>query len=83
MLQVRTKATLPTLPFEYCALEPIMSRDIMEVHHAKHHNTYVINYNNTLEKFQTAVAKGRVILNNFINLLYLFISKYVICNFYR
>jgi len=55
--QIRTKATLPPLAFEYKDLEPIISREIMEIHHQKHHNTYVVNYNNTLEKLQTAVAK--------------------------
>ncbi|CAH1720840.1 superoxide dismutase [Mn], mitochondrial [Aphis gossypii] len=57
MSQIRTKATLPTLAFEYKDLEPIISRDIMEIHHQKHHNTYVVNYNNTLDKLQTAVTK--------------------------
>lgn len=28
---VRTKATLPDLPYDYAALEPIISREIMEV----------------------------------------------------
>jgi len=59
---IRTKATLPPLAFEFKDLEPIISRDIMEIHHQKHHNTYVVNYNNTLEKLQTAVAKGLVTL---------------------
>ncbi|XP_060862672.1 superoxide dismutase [Mn], mitochondrial [Metopolophium dirhodum] len=57
MSQIRNKATLPCLKFEYKDLEPIISRDIMEIHHQKHHNTYVVNYNNTLDKLQTAVAK--------------------------
>ncbi|NP_001232977.1 Superoxide dismutase [Mn], mitochondrial [Acyrthosiphon pisum] len=57
MSQIRSKATLPCLKFEYKDLEPIISRDIMEIHHQKHHNTYVVNYNNTLDKLQTAVAK--------------------------
>ncbi|XP_022170321.1 superoxide dismutase [Mn], mitochondrial [Myzus persicae] len=57
MSQIRSKATLPSLNFEYKDLEPIISRDIMEIHHQKHHNTYVVNYNNTLDKLQTAVAK--------------------------
>lgn len=60
MSQIRSKATLPSLKFEYKDLEPIISRDIMEIHHQKHHNTYVVNYNNTLDKLQTAVAKGFV-----------------------
>ena len=31
----RTKATLPELPYEYHALEPYISADIMELHHSK------------------------------------------------
>jgi len=60
MSQSRSKASLPSLNFEYKDLEPIISRDIMEIHHQKHHNTYVVNYNNTLDKLQTAVAKGYI-----------------------
>merc|ERR1712037_97073 len=41
----RTKATLPELPYEYHALEPYISADIMELHHSKHHATYVNNLN--------------------------------------
>jgi Fe-Mn family superoxide dismutase len=55
---IRTKATLPELSFEYKDLEPIISRDIMQVHHQKHHNTYVTNYNNILDKVQTAISKN-------------------------
>jgi len=58
---IRTKATLPELSFEYKDLEPIISRDIMQVHHQKHHNTYVTNYNNILDKVQTAISKSIVI----------------------
>lgn len=67
MSQIRTKATLPSLAFEYKDLEPTISREIMEIHHQKHHNTYVVNYNNTLEKLQTAVAKGHVVLLVLVN----------------
>ncbi|XP_050540955.1 superoxide dismutase [Mn], mitochondrial [Daktulosphaira vitifoliae] len=56
--QVRYKATLPSLKFEYHDLEPTISREIMEIHHQKHHNTYVVNYNNTIEKLESAVSKG-------------------------
>lgn len=69
--QVRTKATLPPLAFEYKDLEPTISREIMEIHHQKHHNTYVVNYNNTLEKLQTAVSKGnRINQSNVINYMH-------------
>lgn len=76
--QIRTKATLPPLPFEYKDLEPIISRDIMEIHHQKHHNTYVVNYNNTLEKLQTAVAKGFCIVTYLINFYLYCFSLYKI-----
>lgn len=59
--QIRTKATLPQLAYEYKALEPAISRDIMEIHHQKHHNAYVTNYNAAVEKLQAAVAKGLVL----------------------
>lgn len=58
--QARYKATLPPLKFEYHELEPTISREIMEIHHQKHHNTYVVNYNNTVEKLESAVSKGLI-----------------------
>ena len=32
---------LPDLPYDYGALEPHISGEIMELHHGKHHATYV------------------------------------------
>ena len=55
---VRTKATLPDLPYDYNALEPVISAEIMTLHHSKHHQTYVNNYNVAQEKLSEAVAKG-------------------------
>jgi len=37
--------TLPDLPYDYGALEPHISGKIMELHHDKHHNTYVTGAN--------------------------------------
>lgn len=54
----RSKVTLPNLPFEYKDLEPIISRDIMQLHHQKHHAAYVNNYNAAEEKLQEAITKG-------------------------
>ncbi|KAI7646040.1 hypothetical protein KC318_g19626, partial [Hortaea werneckii] len=51
---VRGKATLPDLPYDYGALEPAINGKIMELHHSKHHNTYVTNYNAAQEKMQEA-----------------------------
>merc|ERR1711963_831055 len=55
---VRGKATLPDLPYDYNALEPVISAEIMQLHHSKHHQTYVNNYNVAEEKLAEAVSKG-------------------------
>ena len=39
-------AKLPDLAYDYGALEPVISGEIMQLHHAKHHNTYVTNVTN-------------------------------------
>ncbi|MCX2523627.1 superoxide dismutase [Larsenimonas rhizosphaerae] len=41
---------LPELPYAYNALEPHFDAMTMEIHHTKHHNTYVTNVNGALEK---------------------------------
>ncbi|XP_042453778.1 uncharacterized protein LOC122038203 isoform X2 [Zingiber officinale] len=59
-VQTLTIATLPDLPYDYCALEPTISREIMKIHHQKHHQMYITNYNNALEQLDSAIAKGDV-----------------------
>ena len=44
-LAMRCQHTLPALDYDYKALEPVISGDIMEIHHSKHHATYVTNLN--------------------------------------
>jgi Fe-Mn family superoxide dismutase len=41
--------TLPPLPYAPDALEPIIDKTTMEIHHGKHHNAYVTNLNKALE----------------------------------
>jgi superoxide dismutase, Fe-Mn family len=41
--------TLPPLPYAYDALAPNMSKETLEYHHDKHHQTYVTNANNLLK----------------------------------
>ncbi|KAK4946121.1 Superoxide dismutase [Mn], mitochondrial [Elasticomyces elasticus] len=57
---VRGKATLPDLPYDYGALEPAISGKIMELHHSKHHNTYVTSLNAASEKMEEARGKNDV-----------------------
>jgi len=52
--------TLPDLPYDYSALEPYVSAEIMQLHHAKHHQTYVNNFNALAEQYTDAEAKGDV-----------------------
>nr|AKM12418.1 mitochondrial SOD1 [Ophiorrhabda cellifera] len=56
----RQKHTLPELPYKYSALEPVISREIMALHHSKHHATYVANLNVAEEKLAAAQAKGDI-----------------------
>ncbi|WP_058307436.1 superoxide dismutase SodA [Gracilibacillus massiliensis] len=41
--------TLPELPYGYDALEPHIDKETMNIHHTKHHNTYVTKLNAALE----------------------------------
>ncbi|MDT8976524.1 superoxide dismutase [Paenibacillus sp. chi10] len=41
--------TLPELPYAYDELEPHLDARTMEIHHGKHHATYVANLNKALE----------------------------------
>ena len=39
---------LPELDYAYSALEPIITKEMLEIHHDKHHRSYVDNLNKTL-----------------------------------
>ncbi|WP_078380125.1 superoxide dismutase [Sutcliffiella halmapala] len=49
---------LPPLPYSYTALEPYISRDIMEIHHLKHHKSYVDGLNQAELKMQESRDTG-------------------------
>jgi superoxide dismutase, Fe-Mn family len=50
--------TLPDLDYDFGALEPHVSADIMQLHHGKHHKAYVDNANATLDKLAAAREKA-------------------------
>ena len=58
LFQTRGKATLPDLSYDYGALEPVISAEIMQLHHSKHHNTYVTNLNVAMDKLAECEKKG-------------------------
>lgn len=49
---------LPELPYDYNALEPHIDARTMEIHHTKHHQTYINNLNSALEKHPGLGDKG-------------------------
>lgn len=59
---------LPALPYDKAALEPHIDAMTMEIHHGRHHNTYVTNLNNAV--------KGTEMENMSIEDLMKNISKY-------
>ena len=55
---VRRTHTLPDLPYKYSALEPVISGEIMELHHSKHHAAYVNGLNASKEQLHSAMQSG-------------------------
>lgn len=50
--------TLPDLPYDYEALTPAISGDIMRLHHGKHHQTYVDKLNAAVEQLPNMQGKS-------------------------
>ena len=49
---------LPPLPYDFAALEPHIDAQTMQIHHGKHHATYVSNLNAALEKHPDLQSKS-------------------------
>ncbi|MEI8124284.1 MAG: Fe-Mn family superoxide dismutase [Parachlamydiaceae bacterium] len=51
---------LPELPYDFNALEPVISAEIMTLHYSKHHATYVANLNKAMEQLAEAEQKNDI-----------------------
>src|SRR5688572_31082846 len=49
---------LPPLPYDHAALEPHIDAQTMQIHHGKHHQTYVTNLNNALQNHPDLQGKS-------------------------
>ena len=50
--------SLPDLPYDYSALEPVYNGRVLELHHGKHHAGYVAGLNRTQERLAEARERG-------------------------
>jgi Fe-Mn family superoxide dismutase len=56
--EIKMAFELPKLAYAYDALEPYIDARTMEIHHSKHHNTYVTNLNAAVEKTPELAGKS-------------------------
>jgi Fe-Mn family superoxide dismutase len=57
-VNVMKEYALPKLPYGYDALEPVIDKDTVTLHHDKHHAAYVTGFNSTLKKVTEAREKA-------------------------
>ncbi|HQQ93419.1 MAG TPA: superoxide dismutase [Bacteroidia bacterium] len=62
-LQDRPAFSLPPLPYAYNALEPMIDKETMTLHHDKHHQAYVDKLNKALENYKGSTALKALFLN--------------------
>lgn len=57
-LEISAPIALPALEYEYNALEPYISEEIMHLHHSKHHQAYIDNFNKARIDYLRAEEAG-------------------------
>ena len=60
--------TLPSLPYAYDALEPHIDAKTMEIHHTKHHQTYIDNVNKAIAGTEWETMSVEDLVKNLKNL---------------
>lgn len=58
ILSAGPKIELPKLEYGYADLEPVLTKENLELHHSKHHKKYVDKYNTFVDELKTAMDKG-------------------------
>src|SRR6266568_9575726 len=53
-----TRHVLAQLPYDVAALEPHIDAQTMQIHHGKHHQAYITNLNNALNKHPELFGKN-------------------------
>lgn len=66
------KCQLPQMPYDYSALEPVLSGKLLELHHTKHHNAYVLGANTANEQILEANDKEDITKVNLLTKNYTF-----------
>ena len=56
----KTSYALPDLGYDFNALEPVISKETLEIHYSKHHLAYVNNLNAALDKYHDAEIKNDI-----------------------
>src|SRR5216117_4578256 len=55
---IEARHVLPQLPYDFAALEPHIDAQTMQIHHGKHHQAYITNLNNALNKHPELNSKS-------------------------
>jgi Fe-Mn family superoxide dismutase len=56
--ETKRRYSLPSLPYDYKALEPVIDEETLRIHHGKHHAGYVNGANKVLDQLETARSSG-------------------------